>query len=315
LAEDIKRHGLLNPCVLDTDGSLVDGRLRIAACKRAGAEPRFIVLESGKDPIAYWKGEHYHRASYTPKRQAMVLVQAEKLGLPITTVSKPLLALIEKARLILEHVPYAVPLIRDGLHEYFDKAYNEALARIEGKKIAQQKADILQAEARAHAQTLQANAQTLQSDAPDFWAMAKEKGVDEAFAAYEKSRSIAASTVAEINRLHAEILEAARMTLDKALQVGALLASEKLKLRHGEWLPWLEANICFNERTARNYMRLHEHQLLIKTENVSDLSSAYALLRTPRKRLEDKNSALNEAWENASEEERQAFLRAVSFTH
>ena len=59
-------------------------------------------------------------------------------------------------------------------------------------------------------------------------------------------------------------------------------------------------------------MRLHENRLLLKLENVSNLSSAYALLRTPRKRLEDKKSALNEAWENASEDERQEFLRAVS---
>jgi ParB-like chromosome segregation protein Spo0J len=40
LADDIKVNGLLHPIIRDKDGRLVDGRNRLAACKRAGIEPR-----------------------------------------------------------------------------------------------------------------------------------------------------------------------------------------------------------------------------------------------------------------------------------
>lgn len=43
LAESIVQNGLVEPLVLDQKGRLVDGRNRLEACRRAGAEPRFVV--------------------------------------------------------------------------------------------------------------------------------------------------------------------------------------------------------------------------------------------------------------------------------
>jgi hypothetical protein len=41
----------------------------------------------------------------------------------------------------------------------------------------------------------------------------------------------------EINRLHGEICQAARTTIEKAIRIGELLAEQKAGLKHGQWLP------------------------------------------------------------------------------
>ena len=56
----------------------------------------------------------------------------------------------------------------------------------------------------------------------------------------------------EINRLHAEICQAARATIEKAIRIGELLTEQKAGLKHGEWLPWLKANTCWLMAPARS---------------------------------------------------------------
>ena len=51
MAASIKKEGLLNPCVIHEE-TLIDGRNRIAACKIAGIEPRYIKYE-GSSPVAF----------------------------------------------------------------------------------------------------------------------------------------------------------------------------------------------------------------------------------------------------------------------
>jgi hypothetical protein len=98
--------------------------------------------------------------------------------------------------------------------------------------------------------------------------------------------------VSEINVLHSEILSALRTNIDKAIRIGELLAEQKSELGHGQWLPWLEANIKFTDRTARNYMRVFENRDRLKSETLSDLTDAYRLLteskvsETPAKHVE-----------------------------
>src|SRR3974390_2149277 len=80
----------------------------------------------------------------------------------------------------------------------------------------------------------------------------------------------------EITRLHSEILEAARTSVDKAIRIGELLTQEKDKLDHGQWLPWLKANVPFTRATAANYMRCWERREELKCKTV--LGEAYRIL-------------------------------------
>ena len=59
LAENIKKTGLINPCVKQDD-MLLDGRNRIAACKLAKVEPRFIEY-TGDSPVAFIIGANLAR--------------------------------------------------------------------------------------------------------------------------------------------------------------------------------------------------------------------------------------------------------------
>ena len=82
----------------------------------------------------------------------------------------------------------------------------------------------------------------------------------------------------EIIKLHNEILGLGRTCLEKAVRIGRLLIEQKAALKHGEFTDWIESNLPFTDRTARNYMRLYENRDLLKTENVSNLQGAYRLL-------------------------------------
>ena len=87
--------------------------------------------------------------------------------------------------------------------------------------------------------------------------------------------------VKEIIELHAEIIDHFSAGLEKAIRIGELLIEQKNMLGHGEFISWIEKNLPFTDRTARNYMRLHRNKNEIKTENVSDLNSAYKMLAPP----------------------------------
>jgi hypothetical protein len=59
-----------------------------------------------------------------------------------------------------------------------------------------------------------------------------------------------------INAAHAAAETALRAGLDHARTAGELLVQAKAQLGHGQWLPWLERNVCFSLRTAQAYMRV-----------------------------------------------------------
>lgn len=93
-----------------------------------------------------------------------------------------------------------------------------------------------------------------------------------------KVKTAPKSPVAEIVRLHGEIVDSLRRSLDKAILIGELLTAQKKELKHGEFGPWIADNLPFTDRSARNYMRLFRQRARLKTENVSDLAAAYKAL-------------------------------------
>jgi len=89
----------------------------------------------------------------------------------------------------------------------------------------------------------------------------------------------------EITRLHGEIIDRLKTSLKKAIRIGKLLTEQKSALKHGEFLPWVAANLPFTDRTARNYMRLYRERDRLKSETVSDLNSAIKLLKKPKRKV------------------------------
>jgi hypothetical protein len=90
----------------------------------------------------------------------------------------------------------------------------------------------------------------------------------------------------QIRKLHGEIFQAVRTSLPKAVKIGELLTGIKDKMDHGEWLPWIQKNLPFSERTAQNYIRCFDEKDRLKSATVADLplsvSGALALLSEPK---------------------------------
>jgi hypothetical protein len=55
---------------------------------------------------------------------------------------------------------------------------------------------------------------------------------------------------AKINVHHRQCVEAAGQALEHAKHAGELLALAKTKVAHGDWLPCLQANVPFSEKTV-----------------------------------------------------------------
>src|SRR2546430_2540237 len=81
------------------------------------------------------------------------------------------------------------------------------------------------------------------------------------------------------NDSHATVVKLVGMATLAAVKAGRALARIKLKLNHGEWLPYLKAHFKSTPRTAQAYMtmaRLLEHMPDLDPE-VGQLSMQVAL--------------------------------------
>lgn len=94
----------------------------------------------------------------------------------------------------------------------------------------------------------------------------------------------------QIEALHSEILGAFRMTIDKAIEIGKLLTKQKKALKHGEWLPWVKANLPFSERTTRDYLRFYANRTELKSASIADLREAREYL-APSQTIEELREA------------------------
>ena len=75
MADSIKKDGLLNPCVQQS-GVLLDGRNRIAACKLAGVEPRFIEY-TGDSPVAFIVASNLARRHLNKGQKIAIALEIE----------------------------------------------------------------------------------------------------------------------------------------------------------------------------------------------------------------------------------------------
>jgi hypothetical protein len=84
LADDIKENGLQQPIVIDTEGRLIDGRNRLAACDQAGVEPEWRLIEV-EDAEAFIWSANVKRRQMTKGQIAMVAA----MGSAITIIADP----------------------------------------------------------------------------------------------------------------------------------------------------------------------------------------------------------------------------------
>lgn len=85
----------------------------------------------------------------------------------------------------------------------------------------------------------------------------------------------------EINQLHADAHAHAETAIKKAILCGTKLAAKKASLPHGKWLPWVEENLTFGERTARRYIGVAMNRTRVSDLNASSIREAVRLLAEP----------------------------------
>jgi hypothetical protein len=96
-----------------------------------------------------------------------------------------------------------------------------------------------------------------------------------------------------INARHAECLEAARDAISKAIEVGRLLTEAKGQVKHGEWIPWVQANCTFGVRETQRYMQTFhdraaiEEQMRHGVSHLDSLRGAVALVAEPRPAVDE----------------------------
>ena len=91
------------------------------------------------------------------------------------------------------------------------------------------------------------------------------------------------SAVREINSLHRELKSNLESIVSKAIRVGKLLIEQKSKLKHGEWLPWIESNLEFSQSTAYWYIQCYRNKKLLVGNNLT-LKEAIKLMGPERRK-------------------------------
>lgn len=130
LVTDIRQNGLLQPIVLDQQGRVLDGRNRLAACKRAGIEPEFVTY-GGNDAATYALSVNIARRHLSKGQRAMI---AAKAVLDSNTPHGEIAAAVSTSRtrvvqaaMVLEHAPELVDAVIAG--GSLDDAYARAQQR------------------------------------------------------------------------------------------------------------------------------------------------------------------------------------------
>jgi hypothetical protein len=77
----------------------------------------------------------------------------------------------------------------------------------------------------------------------------------------------------------------ARSAIGHAIRAGEALVAAKSKVRHGDWLPWLEARFPASEDTAQNYMRLARNAERVR--NLPSIRAGITELAEPRDDAEE----------------------------
>ncbi|MCZ8156819.1 MAG: DUF3102 domain-containing protein [Leptospira sp.] len=87
--------------------------------------------------------------------------------------------------------------------------------------------------------------------------------------------------ITTLRNLHEGIIANARNMVQNAILIGEILTQKKSKLKHGEFIPWVESNLNFKIRTAQRYVKMFENRELINASALTHLEDAYKLIAGP----------------------------------
>lgn len=207
LAADIAERGQLQPIVLDTEGRVLDGRNRLAACKLAGVEPRFETFD-GEDPDGYALAVNIARRHLTTGARAVIAAKAVNAGYTTQHAASKSTDLyrarIAEAAVVLKWAPYLADAVVAGATP-LSAALDEARAK------------------KLNAEQLAVKMDRLRDEAPDLLELVGEErmGIDDAIAALDAREAKAAEEEA---RLRTEEQEQERKRREEQRDARALLS-------------------------------------------------------------------------------------------
>ena len=95
----------------------------------------------------------------------------------------------------------------------------------------------------------------------------------------------------ELNRLHGEIEQKLRTTVQDAIRAGEILPQVKDRLEHGEFLPWIKQNCEFGTTTADKYRKLYIYRDKIPSSgNLQDAYRDSAQIESREKKAENQKA-------------------------
>ena len=100
-----------------------------------------------------------------------------------------------------------------------------------------------------------------------------------------------ADLATRIKSLHAQVLDAGKNVVRKAIEAGVALIDAKRQVGHGNWLRWLRDNCELSERTAEVYMECARNrqklEAIIATAANMTLAAALREIKPTSDRAED----------------------------
>lgn len=103
-----------------------------------------------------------------------------------------------------------------------------------------------------------------------------------------------ANYAAVINDAHRAAFQSAQTAIEHARVAGEHLIKAKAALNHGEWLPWLAANVHVSEVQAQRYMRIAHNWTAVEAKSVAvtDLTLRGALDALAKPKVKDDSKPL-----------------------